>query len=524
MRFPRKRPCPPCFPTSYKAALLAALLASLLCGSGEASDALYTYDETVAAAERASSSASTDGLRPSGERVDFMHVEQLHGVPRWQLFPYLWMETTLNVTCPGISDFSVYVAKDMDQLKQKYLSGDTAWCGWRWLTATRRSSCVTRISPFGDTFIAAGKPKSSSILSRVLPTAGADCSLVTDTRFNWRLLMQGMAGAALFLWAGDLSTSSPFRLSMGTATFTVGSVIIALFMLSRLLPDRRKVAGVFLLFGGGVMSFAHWLFGSWLPSTDQLMHSKVVWAYLGLSSLLGLTLTYYYDNTENVRLNTIIKVALQVTGLAAVAWSTTYPEVGTALAAGLVGWQMLMTAGQWLSSARQSAAHAVARVRSFFAAGHSVLVRLGLARRTPHVSATHAAHGGHPGQQAAEEEAGEQMQWETGAADGAGRGRAEMAVGEGYGDGWATPTASYAPGARRTEPAGPPHDSPLVQKGLILNEATGRTIQIGKGTYIRLLHDGYTVDRAKGIMTPPPATRSGGKGSGGRSRRSSYGS
>lgn len=56
-----------------------------------------------------------------------------------------------------------------------------------------------------------------------------------------------------------------------------------------------------------------------------------------------------------------------------------------------------------------------------------------------------------------------------------------------------------------------------LNRGLILNEATGRTIQIGKGTYVRLLHEGYSVDRAKGVMTPPPAARS--SGGGGRAGR-----
>ena len=47
--------------------------------------------------------------------------------------------------------------------------------------------------------------------------------------------------------------------------------------------------------------------------------------------------------------------------------------------------------------------------------------------------------------------------------------------------------------------------------GLILNEGTGRTIQIGKATYNKLVSEGYEVDRQRGVMTPSGAKSSGGR-------------
>ena len=46
-------------------------------------------------------------------------------------------------------------------------------------------------------------------------------------------------------------------------------------------------------------------------------------------------------------------------------------------------------------------------------------------------------------------------------------------------------------------------DSPLVQRGLIFNERTGKTIKIGAATYNKLVLEGYTPDRAAGVLTPP---------------------
>jgi uncharacterized membrane protein YgcG len=57
--------------------------------------------------------------------------------------------------------------------------------------------------------------------------------------------------------------------------------------------------------------------------------------------------------------------------------------------------------------------------------------------------------------------------------------------------------------------------SPLVARGLILNEDTGKTIAIGKLTYKKLMAAGYVVDTRQGTITPPPAGRSGGGGAGG---------
>ncbi len=58
-------------------------------------------------------------------------------------------------------------------------------------------------------------------------------------------------------------------------------------------------------------------------------------------------------------------------------------------------------------------------------------------------------------------------------------------------------------GSLLQEAAGAP-DSPLVQRGLILNERTGKTIKIGAATYNRLVLQGYAPDRAAGVLTPPP--------------------
>jgi hypothetical protein len=67
------------------------------------------------------------------------------------------------------------------------------------------------------------------------------------------------------------------------------------------------------------------------------------------------------------------------------------------------------------------------------------------------------------------------------------------------------------PGVTETPPAPvQPSVSPLVQRGLVLNLSTGKTVQIGKGTYNRLMVAGYEFDEVAGTLTPPGGVKSGG--------------
>lgn len=47
----------------------------------------------------------------------------------------------------------------------------------------------------------------------------------------------------------------------------------------------------------------------------------------------------------------------------------------------------------------------------------------------------------------------------------------------------------------------------MVQRGLIFNERTGKTIKIGAATYNRLVLEGYTPDRVRGVLTPPAGAK-----------------
>ena len=55
-----------------------------------------------------------------------------------------------------------------------------------------------------------------------------------------------------------------------------------------------------------------------------------------VSGLLGLAVTYYFDDAGNTKLHNILKYGLKLAGLALVAFGTTLPEASAALCLGLI--------------------------------------------------------------------------------------------------------------------------------------------------------------------------------------------
>lgn len=64
---------------------------------------------------------------------------------------------------------------------------------------------------------------------------------------------------------------------------------------------------------------------------------QLVWAYVFLSGLSGMALTYYYDNEDNIKLLNILKYGLMLLGLGLVYCSTSMTEASALLCVLLLG-------------------------------------------------------------------------------------------------------------------------------------------------------------------------------------------
>ncbi|KAL4856891.1 Nuclear envelope integral membrane protein 1 [Chlorella vulgaris] len=364
-----------------------------------------------------------------------------------------------------VQDYAVYTGSSMPEVRAAYGRADKAWCGLPHFLQDS-PNCTVAISPFGSTFVAVAKPKTW------LAGGGGDpsrpCQLTRSEELSMPRLLAAVLGGFLFWNAGVLSESTPFRLTGGTVGFMALSSVILLFVLYRKVPHKGKLLAGSAVFGSTFLAAMRWLFG-------VLRHPATL-GYLGLSGLAGMGLTYYYNNSENRKVNNMLRVALQLTGLAAVYFSASMSEASIALCVGLLG----------LKAAR------------FIRQRGSLSSALASAKRNVQ-------------QQLAEEQGLEaEPEAPTRAAPAA---RRQAAAARHTADAAAAAAAGPSSGAQQRTPVAArqqqqqqavPEVSPLIERGLVLNEETGHIIGIGKATYNRLVDAGYVVDRTSGTITPPP--------------------
>ncbi|KAI3429490.1 hypothetical protein D9Q98_005579 [Chlorella vulgaris] len=401
-----------------------------------------------------------------------VQVQEFRGPSKAAALPHLFTNIRVEVHCPSHKDYAVYTGSSMPQVRAAYGRADKAWCGLPHFLQDS-PNCTVAISPFGSTFVAVAKPKTW------LAGGGGDpsrpCQLTRSEELSMPRLLAAVLGGFLFWNAGVLSESTPFRLTGGTVGFMALSSVILLFVLYRKVPHKGKLLAGSAVFGSTFLAAMRWLFGVWLPSLHQVLRHPATLGYLGLSGLAGMGLTYYYNNSENRKVNNMLRVALQLTGLAAVYFSASMSEASIALCVGLLGLKAARFIRQRgsLSSAFASAKRNVQQ---------QLAEEQGLeAEPEAHARAAPAAR-----RQAA-------------AAPRPADAAAAAAAGPSSGAQQRTPVA-----ARQQQQQAVPEVSPLIERGLVLNEETGHIIGIGKATYNRLVDAGYVVDRTSGTITPPP--------------------
>ncbi|KAK9906578.1 hypothetical protein WJX75_004502 [Coccomyxa subellipsoidea] len=327
--------------------------------------------------------------------------------------------------------------------------------------------------------------------------SGFVCSATVEEKVSYVQLAQEVLGAALYWWAGPLSHSIFFRLSAGSLGFMLLSVLILIFVLSRALPNKKGMGAAFAVLGSTFTGLMRYCFGRWIPTFEQLMYSKVALAYLGASGLVGLAVTYYYDSEANTKLQNILKYGLKLLGLALIATSTSMPEASIALASCLLALDIAVHARGFrrTGSSVMGAGRDAGQLAD--AALHKVGQRLGLGSpQTQRRAAPPIVLDSPPSTTGSSQDLNAAASLPL---PGEQDSRPEQNGGFSH-----TPRAqmltSRQEGANGVE-------SPLVARGLIFNERTGKTIKIGAATYNKLILEGYTPDRAAGVLTPPVAKK-----------------
>ncbi|MEW5303137.1 MAG: hypothetical protein WDW36_005859 [Sanguina aurantia] len=487
------------------------------------------------------------------------------------------LKVTAVVRCSSDKQ-GVFTASTLPELHTRVGSGETAWCGWRQLWSG--GPCNLLISPFQDVYIAAvlpqghsratASPRATAVASNAtrfpqgtqpctfaagMGNSGSTCNVSATAATSSWMLGGAAAGLALFLLAEPLSTSVTVRVTSGGILFSVGSILIVMFIMLRLLPNKRSLLASALALGSSGLGILRWATGHWLPDLDQLLHSPATLAYLLCSTLVGAAVTYVYGGTDNPRINTVVRAGLRLLGMALM-YTGMWTHVGAfaaAAATAVLGHVMVPSISRRVREAKQrrqekldallhqqqhnqhttqqqlntgpdrthtqhtSTATASQASRRQDAANAAAAAAAGGSSPPAHRSRTpiHLREGP-PSPWAVSDRAFRRGKTTSpspdvedtreefdGSGTPAGRGRG--------GGGFAVASASSAPafsplrpgnGASPSQAAGG-DVSPLVKAGQIYNVETGRTIKIAGALYNKLTESGYTTDVHTGLLSPP---------------------
>ena len=308
-----------------------------------------------------------------------------------------------------------------------------------------------------------------------------------------------IVGVLMVLYAGRLSESTSFRLAGGSFTFVILSGILLLYIVWRHIPHKKSLFVSVMLFGGALAGFLRMVFIGPMEILQSMINSPILYVYMTGSALVGLAVTYYFNDETNVKLNTILRVGIRMLGglimfLAPVSW-----EGALVVGGSVIMFSQAKTVSNFASQIQGQRKGKVQGSRDGGEDEGDQGIQTDGAVMQPDSPLSPS------GIQTLPQRYDSQTPVKIGSnIDRDQREHRSTTVG--------TPLV-FKLSTIGMPPSPDDYDdksklSPLVQRGKILNVETDRTIMIGKGTYNKLLMDGYEVDFEKGIITPPEGKKS----------------
>ncbi|KAF6266577.1 hypothetical protein COO60DRAFT_4338 [Scenedesmus sp. NREL 46B-D3] len=230
----------------------------------------------------------------------------------WRAVLSLWAPVDVVTNCTT-SSYTVVTAYTEQQLRDEVNLTQVKWCGLQQLVS-EPAVCRFSLSPLQDTYLAVRVAEDGGLFGKGGP-AGLACDVHSSQELSLPHLGLTAVGVMLFFKAASLSMSTTFRLTSGSLMFMSGAVVLLSFMLMRSMPYKRSMVAFFTLSSTSMMAAVRWLYGTWLPDMHSLVLSRPFLLYILIMGLLGLAVTYWMDDTSNVKLNTTIRVTLRLVGL-----------------------------------------------------------------------------------------------------------------------------------------------------------------------------------------------------------------
>lgn len=215
----------------------------------------------------------------------------------------------------------------MEGLRKSVEDKLPAFCGLQHYLDPR--TCKLSNSPFWTTYVGVVRKEGWG-------GSTAPCKLESSVVFSPWMFGSFLLGLFIFYAAPLLASSLFFRISCGSAIFTLGSLLILLFIIMRNIPHKGKAMAALGVMGSTGLAALRWFTGHWLPSWSQLSQNPVFQCYVAASLFIGAALSYWFDDSKSSKMNSLILVTLRVIGLILVYYGTWMMPVAFAGIAGIL--------------------------------------------------------------------------------------------------------------------------------------------------------------------------------------------
>ncbi|XP_067320336.1 nuclear envelope integral membrane protein 1 isoform X1 [Anolis sagrei] len=233
-------------------------------------------------------------------------------IPKWH---DIWTRIQIRVK----SDKMIRVIQVENEEKLKELEGFNIW---NYIGSFFKEK-------LNDTYIAVGLYSSKTCLKVEPIELPSHYSVIVARRLDPKLFVVTFVGLLLYFCSDLMSRSSLFYYSAGTSIGVLGSLLIAIYVVSRLVPKKSPI---YLMFVGG-WSFSVYLIQLVFRNLQEICRSywEYLLGYLVIAGCISFAVCYKYGPLENERSINLLTWGLQLLGLLLLYLSIQIPQISIGL-------------------------------------------------------------------------------------------------------------------------------------------------------------------------------------------------
>nr|XP_008113302.1 PREDICTED: nuclear envelope integral membrane protein 1 isoform X1 [Anolis carolinensis] len=235
-------------------------------------------------------------------------------IPKWH---DIWTRIQIRVK----SDKMIRVIQVENEEKLKELEGFNMW---NYIGSFFKEK-------LNDTYIAVGLYSSKTCLKVEPVELPSNYNVIVARTFDPKLFMVTFVGLLLYFCSDLMSRSSWFYYSAGTSIGVLGSLLIVIYVVSRLVPKKSPI---YLMFVGG-WSFSVYLIQLVFRNLQEICRSywEYLLGYLVIVGCISFAVCYKYGPLENERSINLLTWGLQLLGLLLLYLSIQIPQISIGLIA-----------------------------------------------------------------------------------------------------------------------------------------------------------------------------------------------